>query len=435
MLLFCALGPDEGTGENRMKRGHLRDRLAGSLAATLSVAMWLSSAPANAQCTLVPGQQPLQFEPNPPGVSRPGSLSAGFSYGLDLYRVGSNNRLIMTEVWGYSILDLSNPGNPTATAYHDMRPQVPVNGDGQSYVASLAVAPDGSRAIIATQSPSNYNNVLMQPGPPNGSFTKAGDFAFASSNSVVVQKLGSRYLGWALKANQVTVADITNFVPSGPPLSIQAEVTAFPGGSGLLLTGPYIVYRNAGNTVVVNASNPGATVNSYTTSMPYAFIPTSAWQRPAGNILRTVIGAVDPSDGGATPRLYLLGEFAASDNTLAGYTPHDAHRRSERQPQPLRHIHAPGALQRCRLLGDGCPDGESVPGRRDVLHVGSGDVRRASSTSSTRRAPRTGTAPRERSLSIRLFPRASGPRPSACWWSARRPTPMWRLAWPPTCCR
>ena len=293
-----------------MKRVQLRDRLAGCLVAALSMAATLWSAPANAQCTLIPGQQPLQFEPRPPGAVRTGALFPGFSYALDVYQAGGSNRMMMMENWGFSILDLSNPGNPTALAYHDMRSQVPVQGDGQSYVASLAVVADGSRALLGTQSPSGLDNVLMQPAGMD--FTIAGDFTpNSSTGGLVVQKLGSRYMGYSLRGSYLTAADITTFLPGDLRAgTIRSEATSFLGGTGIQLAGPYLLYRSGSNVVVINASNPGPTAGSYLSSAPNVTIPVAAWGRPAGESLRTVIGAVDPADGGATPRLYLLGEFA-----------------------------------------------------------------------------------------------------------------------------
>lgn len=305
-----------------MGHGCFRQGRAGSLAALcipslLAIVAGLWASPAAAQCTLVSGQSPLQFEPSPPGVPRPIGLAGSHTNGLDLYQVGGSSRLMVMEAWGYSVLDLSNPGNPTATAYHDMRAQIPVNGDGQGYVVSLAAAEDGTRAIVSLHG-NVYNDVLMQAGNPDGSFIPAGDFLFDSS-AVAIQKLGSRYIGWALTGNHLTAADITTFVPGGGPSSITAELTGFPGGNSLLVTGPYVVYQGSSGVVVIDASSPAASI-PYTAGMPNQTIPDLAWQRPAGDSPRTFTAAVDPADGTATPRLYLLGEFFTSAGTRSGYT-------------------------------------------------------------------------------------------------------------------
>ena len=97
-------------------------------------------APAVGYC--VPTGPAVTFEPLPPGAPRPQTLSSGFSSSLYLF----GNRLMMSEAFGYSILDLSNPTNPTALIYHDTRYPLGgahslagrgfgYGGDGQSDVA------------------------------------------------------------------------------------------------------------------------------------------------------------------------------------------------------------------------------------------------------------------------------------------------------------
>src|SRR5512135_1655645 len=91
---------------------------AGIVFAVLGLAA--SPARLGAQCTLA--SSPVSFEPNPPGAARLGSLSSGFSTSLALYKNASGaQRLLMIEAWGYSTLDLSNPGSPAALKYDDLR--------------------------------------------------------------------------------------------------------------------------------------------------------------------------------------------------------------------------------------------------------------------------------------------------------------------------
>src|ERR1017187_889430 len=100
-------------------------------------------------CTLA--SPPISFEPNPPGVPRVYPFGACYSNNLSLYQRGAGGpwRILMEEAWGYSILDISNPLNPTALLYHFFPGELHVGGDGQSMVATIAVSPDGARAAFS----------------------------------------------------------------------------------------------------------------------------------------------------------------------------------------------------------------------------------------------------------------------------------------------
>src|ERR1039457_2726881 len=73
-------------------------------------------------CTLA--SPPISFEPNPSGVPRPCCMwSSGFNNKLELYQRGAGGprRILMEEAWGYSILDISNPTNPSALYYYSFQ--------------------------------------------------------------------------------------------------------------------------------------------------------------------------------------------------------------------------------------------------------------------------------------------------------------------------
>ena len=60
--------------------------------------------------------------------------------------------MLMQESFGYSVLDISNPVNPTALLYNNLVPlggDASAVGDGQSYIGSIAVSPDGSATRVS----------------------------------------------------------------------------------------------------------------------------------------------------------------------------------------------------------------------------------------------------------------------------------------------
>ena len=148
----------------------------------------------DAQCTAA--GTPVQFEPNPPGASRPGTLSAGFSNSLAVYRnLSGSPRLLMIEAWGYSTLDLTNPLTPMALRYDDLRldpnsggtNKVQANGDGQSYIQTIGVSADGQRIVSSVNGPAEptWHNLV---GRPDGDgFGMWGDFGDSRASGTVVQ--------------------------------------------------------------------------------------------------------------------------------------------------------------------------------------------------------------------------------------------------------
>src|SRR5512141_1677223 len=71
-----------------------------------------SPARLDAQCTLA--SSPVSFEPSPPGADRNAArLAAAKNNDLVLYQGGGSPRMLMQESFGYSVLDISNPVNPT----------------------------------------------------------------------------------------------------------------------------------------------------------------------------------------------------------------------------------------------------------------------------------------------------------------------------------
>src|SRR5450830_1467900 len=114
----------------------------------------LRPSPAAGQCTLAGSIS--KFEPNPPGVVRPPSLSAFLSIrGFYPYQpLGSGPRLLVTELFGYQVVDITKRDKPQALGFEDYRldPIYPgpisCNGDCHGSISSMAVSADGGRAMF-----------------------------------------------------------------------------------------------------------------------------------------------------------------------------------------------------------------------------------------------------------------------------------------------
>ena len=250
-------------------------------------------------CTLT--SPPSQFEPNPPGVKRP--AGTGGSTALVMYRNGAGTlRLINAEAWGYSVLDLSNPMNPTALLYDDMRfdstNPIPQHGDGQSYIATTAVSPDGQRAAFSVNGPADPPwHTLASQANQNGFITR-GDFPPNRAYGTVIQHVGSRYIAYSQQGTTTTAADITTLPTAFAPLNVTYEKMGTVGGMGLTLVGNYLIYQTSG-LVVYDASAPGP-VGSITSAYKSVTIKSSPVNYAS---------ALDPAD---PTKLWILEEFQAA---------------------------------------------------------------------------------------------------------------------------
>jgi PKD repeat protein len=267
-----------------------------------------------AQCTL--SGSPISFEPNPPGVSRETApyLGAGYSSNLALYQNGGSGpyRLLMQESYGYSVLDLSNPVNPTALYYHDVRlpvggpNSVPHHGDGQNNIATIAVSPDGQRVAFSTTGPAlPLQTVVGSPDGVNG-FTLWGDFFPDRAFSTLIQHIGSRYIAYDFSQG-ATASDITTLPASSLQfnnLSGGTEMTTWPGGYLASLAGNYILYLSDGAIQVIDASRPGP-IGSITAAYPKTTITSADF---GGRTIASYSAAVDPADA---TKLWVLVELNA----------------------------------------------------------------------------------------------------------------------------
>ena len=276
----------------------------------------LAALPARleAQCTL--SGSPVSFEPNPPGVSRGGTpyLGGGFSNNLALYQNGGSGpyRLLMQESYGYSVLDLSNPVNPTALYYHDVRfpvggpNSVTHHGDGQNDIQTIAVSPDGQRVAFSTVGPAApFNTVVGSPNGAGSGFTLWGDFSGQGANGTVIQHIGSRYIAYDMLPNFATASDITTLPTSSlAELNMASEATSWPGGYLASIAGNYLLYQDGGAVQVIDASNPGP-AGSITASYPRTTITSADF---GGRTIAFYSAAVDPADA---TKLWVLVELNA----------------------------------------------------------------------------------------------------------------------------
>ncbi|MCM3874989.1 MAG: PKD domain-containing protein [Thermoanaerobaculia bacterium] len=286
-------------------------RLVGNCVTAVALFLLLSRGQsAEAQCAL--SGSPVSFEPRPPGVSRPITLSSGFSSNLALYKNGGSGpfRLLMQESYGYSVLDLTNPVNPTALFYHDVRfplggpNSVNHGGDGQNNIQTIAVSPDGQRVAFSMTGPTSFHTVV---GSPNGAgFTLWGDFRPDRASGTLIQHIGSRYIAYNFELS-VTAADITT-LPTG---SLQldnfpggTETSTLPGGVSPYLAGNRILYRSGAGIEVVDASNPGP-IGRITSGYPRTTITSADF---GGRTIAAYSAAVDPADA---TKVWVLAELNA----------------------------------------------------------------------------------------------------------------------------
>jgi hypothetical protein len=263
--------------------------------------------PAVASCSL---KSPLvAFEPNPPGVIRPTNLHASMSGVLSLYSSGGQPRMLMGEGFGYSVLDLSNPINPTALLYNDMRfaDNIPCGGDGQSYIAGLGVSEDGIRGVFSINGCGTPgSNTVVGSSSGNG-FKLTGDYEPSGQSGVVVQKSGSRYIAYTLRFDSMSAADITTLPASLQEANMTSENVSGGTGYGLQLAGNYLVFWSGGIVQILDASNPGP-IGNISGSYPRYQI-TSADLGGHSIALASFSAAVDPSD---STKLWVLIELSGA---------------------------------------------------------------------------------------------------------------------------
>ena len=285
----------------------------------------LAAAPVRleAQCTLA--SSPVAFEPNPPGASRLGSLSSGFSTSLALYRNGAGSpRILMFEAWGYSTLDIaSNPGSPSALKYDDLRldpnnsttNQVPAHGDGQSYIQTVGISPDGQRIISSVNGPAepDWHNLVGKTDGGEG-FGMWGDFGNSRASGTVVQQAASRYIAYAAYfTNPLVVSDVTTLPAAFSSLNLASETTSLGPGYAIKLAGNYVLYllTSGAGLQIIDASTPGPAGNiaSGFKTTTLASVPGDPYSR----VPRNYTAAVDPQD---PTKLWILVEVSAQ--TAAG---------------------------------------------------------------------------------------------------------------------
>ena len=270
----------------------------------------------DAQCT---AGTPVSFEPNPPGVSRPGTLSSGFSNSLSLYRNSSGApRLMMIEAWGYSTLDLTTPGSPMAVKYDDLRldpnnsttNQVPAHGDGQSYIQTIGVSADGQRVVSSVNGPAepDWHNLVGRSDGGEG-FGMWGDYGTSRASGTVVVQSPARYVSFATYfTNPLVVSDVTTLPTQNSQflsLNLASETTALPNGYALSTTGGFVLYlQTAGTGVqIIDASTPGpaGNIQSGFKTMTLTSFPGDPFARPPNNYT----AAVDPAAKDKVIQAYL----------------------------------------------------------------------------------------------------------------------------------
>jgi hypothetical protein len=250
-------------------------------------------------------------------------MEGTYSSSLALYENAGVPRMMMMESFGYSILDLSNPANPTALQYDDMRwdpNDLVQSGDGQSAIQTFGVSPDGQRATISVNGPFEVWETLAGLQTNGYGFKVWGDFPPSRAWGTVVQHIDSRYIGYTLSTILVA-ADITTLPTALARNNQPYDTTAFPSAYSppLLLVGNYLVYPSGTypNPVitVIDASNPGP-AGSIASAYKSVAIPSLA-SDPYSRPMASFAAALDPGD---PTKLWILVELhPAAGETWPSY--------------------------------------------------------------------------------------------------------------------
>jgi hypothetical protein len=274
---------------------------------------------AMAQCTL---SSAVNFGAgNAPGALIPSagfSFRSGYENDVPVYTTSSGaRRLLLMFDYGYGVMDLSNPGRPTALTYEDMLGIIPPRGDGQNYIWSMGVAPDGARAVFSLGPQATpFKAAVGAPVGGSEAFFLKGDFsAGAATGGTVVQKTGDgRYIAYVL-LSRLVAANIKS-LPTGTLTagSMPSEVSAFPAGtaSTLQLAGNYLSYLSGTSVLILDASNPGSSPPNITAGFTQTRLSLADFGRSSGSPV-TLATALDPADPSA---LYVLVEFAGATFSL-----------------------------------------------------------------------------------------------------------------------
>ena len=272
-----------------------------------------------------------QFEPRPPGATRPVSLSSGFNNSLALYTSGGANRLLMQESFGYSTLSLANPAAPTALAYRnneDSPDGVGHSGDGQSNVYSMGVSDDGARGVFSLGNTADSYHTICGAAS-SSKWTQKGSFAPNRGLSTLVQHSGSRYIAYVFKNTGVSACDITTIPATFSIDNLTSESTGWSGGGQAILAGNFIVYRQGGGTIsIYDATTPGS-VGDIVGAYPSTTITTgdlagaitgcsAVWDDVTQRLW--VLAEIARATGGAAPRFQLIGVTAGLAKTVYGAT-------------------------------------------------------------------------------------------------------------------
>ncbi len=313
----------------------MNTRRALTAGALLLAAAAAGANSAVAQCTL--NGTIRQFEPNPPGASRLGTLNWIWVSGFNLNQpAGGSPRLLVTESFGYQQVDLTDPANPQAIFWEDYRytpiqsgcgkPEcgaVPYSGDGHSSINAVGISDDGARSAFALSSDADSPNggrTMLGVTTGTGQIALMAETAGQSGSSIAVQHLGSRYLEYTLSNTAVYVSDATTLpVSLNHSTNYSSETIGTPGGSSPTLAGPYLAYLGTSGTInLINVSSPGpvgSIVSGFSSSSITSTDPV--WGRPSTERIYAFHAAADPQNSSA---IYILAEFANPSYQSAGYS-------------------------------------------------------------------------------------------------------------------
>ena len=317
---------------NQVRR---RSGLVPWLAAAGLVLSLAAAAPRalEAQCTLSGG--PVLVDPPAGGIVGTRNFVPKLN-SLALYQNAAGYHLVDRYNYGYTVFSLANPTSPTLLSYGDIHA---VTGyinpkDGQTNVASVGAAPDGSSILIGYMF-AGHGTLVMGPGSTDGAFGLQGKefgpgWGTTSVGGMRVDVIGSRYIGYMIQGGVgLYAADITSTAPSTSGVYPSALVAnaPVPGNTvGLDLavnkagTQRYLVYSTgldttgASKIVVVNVSRPGSAGTGIAAGFYVTVLdPVTDFGLPAGSYVRRARAAFHPNG-----TLQILAEATDSTSRSVG---------------------------------------------------------------------------------------------------------------------
>jgi len=148
------------------------------------------------------------------------------------------HKFVVTQCYGYSVVNLNSPGSPAIAAHHNMVTQggggpFTVHGDGQSTVGSIYLSKDCTRMIMGWNDSTSGTVVLTD----SGSIFEVRDTLTdlpRPLNVTILKRPDGKYVAFGRGLNFFYAADISDASLSAgngniaPPPDIAGTITSYP---------------------------------------------------------------------------------------------------------------------------------------------------------------------------------------------------------------